>query len=251
MDRARFFDMVRNAPGPGRLTAGQVEGFETLIDAMEQAKWPLTWAAYGLATAWHETAFTMQPIAERGGESYFRQMYDITGKRPTLARQNGNINPGDGVKFRGRGYVQITWRNNYRRAGQKIGVDLERFPDMAMDARIAARIMVEGMAEGWFTGRANRHHLNGSVPDYVEARRIINGTDKAQLIAAHARTFARALDASGYDGEPDRRASGGPPEQPRPSPAPYPPPATLPLPEPPKGFWARFFAALGRRIKGT
>lgn len=248
MDRKRFFDAVRNAPFPGRLTVEQVDGLGTLLDAMQAAGWPVAWAAYGLATAYHETAATMQPISERGGDAYFRRMYDIAGQRPDLARRNGNIHPGDGVKFRGRGYVQLTWRANYRRAGQKLGVDLERRPDMAMDPAIAARVLIEGMAEGWFTGKANRHYLNGPVPDYVGARRIINGTDKANLIAGHARAFERALDLAGY-------APGGQPvERPQRPALPVPPPPDIPAPEPPQpargGFWSRFLAALSRRMKG-
>lgn len=198
MNRRAFFDAIRNAPFPGALTAKQVDGIGPLIDAMEDAGWPLAWAAYGLATAYHETAATMQPISERGGDAYFRRMYDITGSRPALARSMGNIFPGDGVRYRGRGHVQLTWRDNYRKAGKKIGIDLEGKPDLALDPAVSARVLVEGMQAGWFTGRKNADYLNGPKPDYVNARRIINGTDKAALIASHARAFETALRAGGY-----------------------------------------------------
>ncbi len=175
-----FFDVVREKMGP--LKPPQVEGFNVLLVAMRH--WPVTWVAYGLATALHETARTMQPIKEYGGDAYFRQMYDINGNRPTKARELGNLLPGDGVKYAGRGYVQLTGRTNYERYG------IAHTPDDALKPDIAATILIDGMEKGRFTGKKLADYLPG---DYVNARRIINGTDKAADIAAWAKTFERAL----------------------------------------------------------
>ena len=148
--------------------------------------------AYCLATAFHETAQTLLPIREMGGDAYLRRMYDPQGDRPATAKVLGNTVPGDGVKFCGRGYVQLTGRTNYRRATGKLQnggyldrpLDLTVTPDMAMTPDIAAAIMFLGMSEGWFTGKKLSHYCGAGLPgDPVNARRIINGTDKASSIA--------------------------------------------------------------------
>ena len=74
-DPARFFAGVRKRFG--RLSQGQVDGFNTLLTALSD--WPVSWVAYALATTWHETAMTMQPVKENGGSAYFRRMHDIEG----------------------------------------------------------------------------------------------------------------------------------------------------------------------------
>lgn len=171
----------------GSLTQGQVDGFNAILEAL--SSWPVSWVSYALATAYHETAATMQPIKEKGGEAYFKRMYDIEGERPAKARELGNLNPGDGAKYAGRGYVQLTGKKNYARYG------LDTKPDEAMRPDIAARIMKQGMESGAFTGKKLSDYLPG---DYVEARRIINGTDKAHKIAGYARSFEDALIAGGW-----------------------------------------------------
>ncbi len=149
----------------------------------------MSWVAYALATAWHETAHSMQPIKEFGGPTYFKRMYDSEGQKPQLAKRLGNIHPGDGVKFAGRGYVQLTGRDNYERYG------IADRPDDAMKPDVAARILRDGMEHGRFTGKKLADYLPG---DYVGARRIINGTDKAHEIAGHAHAFETALIAGGW-----------------------------------------------------
>lgn len=180
-----FFDEVRIDHGP--LKVAQVEGFNALLRAMES--WPVSWVAYGLATAWHETAATMQPIKERGGAAYFKKLYDIQGQNPALAKRLGNTQPGDGVKYAGRGYVQLTGRANYAKYG------IEATPDDAMKPEVAARILVDGMTKGRFTGKKLSDYLPG---DYANARRIINGLDRAAHIAKLAEGFEEALTAGGW-----------------------------------------------------
>lgn len=197
-NEAAFYKRVRAVMGA--LSQSQVDGFGAVLKACERA--PLSHAAYMLATAWHETAKTMQPIKENGGAAYFTRLYDVMGERRKMAFDHGNICAGDGPRYCGRGYVQLTWKNNYARAGQKVGVDLVADPDRAMEPAIAARIMREGMAEGWFTGKKLSHYLPSAgvstKAQYVEARRIINGTDKADLIEDYAQTFERALREGGW-----------------------------------------------------
>ncbi len=180
LDSARFFARVRLHFGP--LSQSQVDGFNAVLRAL--ADWPVSWKAYALATAWHETAKTMQPIKEMGGDAYFTRMYDPRGSRPHVAANLGNTKPGDGAKFAGRGYVQLTGRKNYARYG------IADRPDDAMKPDIAAAIMRDGMAQGIFTSKKLSDYLPG---DYLGARRIINGTDKAKEIAGYAAAFEGAL----------------------------------------------------------
>lgn len=180
------FDRIRPLFG-GRLTQAQVTGLNNILHATAQL--PAACRAYLLATAFHETARTMQPITERGTLSYFHRYEPDT----AIGRRLGNVRAGDGYLFRGRGYVQITGRANYANAGQKLGLDLVGNPDLALRGEIAADIMVRGAVEGWFTGRKLADYLDRSPPDYVNARRVINGTDRASQIAGYARNFEAAL----------------------------------------------------------
>lgn len=200
MDAAAFFDHLRARPMMGPvLSADEVSGCERLLAACGAAGWGVAWTAYALATAWHETAHSMQPVRERGGPAYFRRMYDIEGARPKKARELGNLTPGDGERFCGRGYVQLTGRANYATLGKLIGVDLVGHPDRAMDPDIAAKITVMGMGRGLFTGRRLGDVLpagrDATRAEFVAARRIINGRDCDAQIAAYALDFQAALRA--------------------------------------------------------
>jgi putative chitinase len=189
-----FFDHLRAGLLGPTLSAEEVDGCNKILAAMDGS--PLAWTAYALATAYHETASTMQPIKEYGGPTYFTRMYDVTGARPQLALKYGNTCAGDGPRYCGRGYVQLTWKVNYETASAKCGCDLVANPDRAMEPAIAAKVMRHGMTEGWFTGKKLSDYL-GAKTDYVNARRIINGTDKAQTIAGYAQKFEAALKAGG------------------------------------------------------
>lgn len=146
--------------------------------------------AYLLATTYHETARTMQPIYEYGGVRYFDK-YD-TGK---LAATLGNSpeKDGDGYLYRGRGYVQLTGRRNYLKAGKALGYDLVKTPDLALDPNIATQILVKGCMEGWFTAKKLDTYVNEAKTDFVNARRVVNGLDDAKLIAGYAEEFLKIL----------------------------------------------------------
>lgn len=194
-----FYDFLRQDSmlGP-ELSNSEVEGLQAIVTACSLAFWPLAWTAYALATAYHETAHTLQPISEYGGIKYFTRMYDPLGERPTLSKKMGNTSSGDGPKYKGRGYVQLTWKNNYAKAAKIVGIDLITNPDLAMRADIAAKIMISGMSEGWFTGKScssylPKANLVATKDQFIQARKIINGSDKADLIANYAIKFQKAL----------------------------------------------------------
>lgn len=236
IDRAIFFARVRAAFGP--LSQPQVDGFTTILNVWQgryAARTPLTQLAYVLATSWHETAAQMQPIKEYGNTDYFIRMYDVRGNRPGLARSMGNREPGDGPRYCGRGFVQLTWKVNYAKATDKLrdmGIlsvfdSLVQTPDLAMRMDIAAAILFEGMEDGWFTGRTMDALIDAKVDgdefaDFVKARAVINGRDRDELIAGYARKFLAALTAA-------EKPAGGPAPSPAPS---SPPPSSQSPPAP-------------------
>jgi hypothetical protein len=201
IDRDVFFDAVRQKSFKGRLTQRQVDGLNAILDAWETAHAgkDLRWLAYALATTHHETGARMQPVHERGGKRYFFKMYDIGGRRPAKARELGNINPGDGARFHGRGYVQLTGRNNYAKMQRRFRTDLtssDKAADRVLDPGLAAEIMFHGMENGVFTGKSFADYFTDKRSDWVRARAIINPGDKAKLVAGYARDYFDALKAA-------------------------------------------------------
>lgn len=198
INRRFFFARVRAALFGGSLTRTQTDGMTFILDVWEQhhAEKDDRWLAYALATAYHEVDKTMRPIHEYGGRDYFMRMYDRTGGRPAKARELGNSEVGDGALFHGRGFVQLTGRRNYAAMGRAFGVDLtssEAAADRVLDRSLAARILFKGMEEGTFTGRKFADYFNPTTENWVNARRIINGLDKAQVISGYGREFYSAV----------------------------------------------------------
>jgi putative chitinase len=188
-DRDKFFAAYRMQFGP--IGQSQVDGLNALLDAIE-ADTALTdyrHAAYMLATTKHECADTWQPIVERGPRSYFDKYEPGT----KIGRNLGNTQPGDGYRYRGRGYVQITGRPNYQKMGEVLEIDLPGQPEHALHPPHAYRIMAHGFRHGTFTGKKINDYISPMGKDYRNARKCINGLDKADLIASYAVKFDRIL----------------------------------------------------------
>jgi putative chitinase len=200
INRKFFFDQCRQTLFTGKLSQGQVGGLTFILDVWEAASANKDdrWLAYALATAYHETAFTMQPIRERGGPDYYTRMYDPNSSVPrqaALAKRMG-AQPGDGPIFYGRGFVQLTWRVNYAKMGSAFKVDLTtdaNAADRVLEPGLAAKIMFEGMEDGTFTGKKLADYFNPTVEDWTNARRIINGNDCDEAIAVYAKKFYAAI----------------------------------------------------------
>lgn len=195
-----FFDQCRQTLFTGKLSQGQVGGLTFILNVWEtaHAKKDDRWLAYALGTAYHETAFTMQPIRERGGRDYFTRMYDPNSALPNRAKLATSMGalPGDGPVFFGRGYVQLTWRSNYAKMGKAFGVDLTAdaaAADRVLQPELAAKIMFKGMEEGMFTGKKFADFFNAGTEDWKNARKIINGLDCAENIAMYAKKFYSAI----------------------------------------------------------
>lgn len=168
----------------GRLRQSQVEGFEAILNFWEKEGYQdLRHLAYMLATAWHETARTMQAIEEYG---------------KGRGRRYGRLDPVTGEVYYGRGLVQLTWDYNYKKMGKILNRPLYQNPSLALNLAVAVEIMFEGMLtrksfKGDFTGKALENYFNKKTNDPIGARRIINGTDKARLIAGYHEKFLEAL----------------------------------------------------------
>lgn len=231
-DGAAFFDQARTDLFGGTLSQLQVDGINAILAA---------WAtdgdgdkrklAYVLATAKHETANTMRPVTEYGSDAYLRA-------KPYWP-------------FVGRGFAQLTWRDNYAKASSKLGLPmllssppqayLVAHPEKALEPGIAAKILVRGMSEGWFTGKKLSDYI-GVGCDFVKARAIVNGSDRAALIAIYANAFLRALSKVGVPkATPTAPAQPFPP---LPRPAPIPTPAAPPRPS----LWAAIIALFKRKL---
>lgn len=203
MNRKVFFAAVRDAPFGGFLTSGQVDGLTKILDEWDRrALTDIRWLAYVLATTFHETGRKMQPIPEGGGDTYLRaKSY---------------------YPWYGRGLIQCTWQANFAKFGCTN-------PDEMLQWPMALKALFDGMIKGMFTGSALPHWFSPTVDDPVNARRIVNGTDKAQTIAGYHREFLAAIKAA------------------KAAPAPAPvkqviiPPVITPAPKPKQGLWAWLF----------
>lgn len=215
-DYGAFYDFIRGKKMFGAtLEDDEWKGCEEIIRAFAMNGSPVADCAYGLATAYLETRMTMQPVRESfwlskgAAERYATKMYDIRGARPSKARELGNVNPGDGAKFMGRGYPQVTGRTNYVRADKEcaaIGLtepgEILADPDLLLRPDIAAYVMVKGMTDGWFTGSKLSDDLPRSgaatFTQFEKSRDIINGRDRDDEIARFAIDFQTALLQAGY-----------------------------------------------------
>lgn len=195
INRKFLFDFARLQLFSGSLTQKQVDGINAILDYWEgnHAGKDDRMLAYLLGTAYHETDRKMQPIREYGSTAYFNRRYGPEGVNPRLARQLGNTEVGDGARYCGRGFVQLTGRRNYADWSRRLGRDLVANPDWAMELDTSARILIDGALLGTFTGRRLGQYFNGALADWRNARRVINGTDRADLIAGHAKSFYAAI----------------------------------------------------------
>ena len=196
-DRKVFFDAVRISVFGGHLAQSQVDGLERLLGVWEQyyRDWDMRELAYDLGTTAHETALTMMPIYERGEISYFDK-YEPGTRRGNLL---GNTIVGDGYLFRGGGDVQNTGRGNAARATNRLNdaydlnVDLVANPEMRIDPIVSAHSLFLGNHEGWWTGKKLPNYAGYGYWHMKNARRVVNGTDRWELVGEFAGKFLDAL----------------------------------------------------------
>ena len=128
-------------PGSSGGGGGGTYGESSLISAMDNG---------GITDKTERAMFLAQMKHESGNFKYDEEI--ASGKDYEGRKDLGNVNPGDGVRYKGRGYIQLTGRANYRTYGNKIGVDLENNPDLAKRPDIAAAI-----ALAYWNSRVNKN----------------------------------------------------------------------------------------------
>lgn len=179
----KFFNLYRGQFG--KITVSQVTPMEKFFSLLLiDPQLSLTQKAYVAATVYHETAYTFKPLREygRGGNKVYAKVDRVTGH-----------------KYYGRGFVQLTWADNYKTMGKKLGVDLYRNPDLALDFDIAYKVLIRGMMDGDFNGKGHglAYYVNDTRVNYKEARRTVNIMDRATLIEGYARKFEFILRSMG------------------------------------------------------
>ncbi len=158
----------------------QVDNINLIIEKCNKYELTAVQTAYVLATAYHEgynpsvANSRITSIREFGGAKYL---------------QSKKYYP-----YYGRGFVQLTWYDNYKKESDRLGVDFVHNPDYVLEEEHAADILVHGMTHGRFTGKRLDQYINDKKKDYIGARRIINGTDKKELIAGYAMKFEKCID---------------------------------------------------------
>lgn len=207
MNRRQFYQGYRKE-FENKLTQGQVNGFEAVFDYWE-GLFPdvintdffqpvlTNQLAYVLSTIYHETGKTMEPVREgfaKSDEQAIRivtRMYEQGRIKFNYAAPAGPYR----LSYFGRGLIQLTWWANYQRVGEAIGLGdaLEKNPSLALDLNISVKIAIEGMGEGLFTGKKLDDYINHRGTDYINARRIVNGLDRASLIAGYAQRFEKII----------------------------------------------------------
>lgn len=189
-----------------KFNQSQVDGMYHVLDACNRARLSPQHTAYILATAWHETAHRMQPIAEIGkGKGKRYGTWYKNSKGVVYGIRNGSKPPYPVYLhseyphlYYGRGYPQLTWLDNYLRAGKELGVDFANNPELANAPNHSADILVKGSMQGWFTTRSIPDKIKyGHFSEFVAARSVINGSDRAKDIAEIAKNILNGLQLKG------------------------------------------------------
>ncbi|ASU34429.1 hypothetical protein [Mucilaginibacter xinganensis] len=171
MDTTHLFNSLRKLSGS--LSQIQVDSVNAILSACNKhLVTDSNQIAYILATAYHEAR--LKPVREVGlGRGH---PYGVPDKETNQT-------------YYGRGFCQITWKGNYQTFAKLLNIDLVHNPDLAMQPESAAEIIVIGMKNGLFTGKKLSNYFTATINDPINARRIINGTDKAELISTYYKTI--------------------------------------------------------------
>lgn len=175
MNTTELFNSLRKLNGS--LSQIQVDSVNAILEACALYKVTSDMhISYILATAYHESRF--KPVREIGlghGRPY--------GVADQITHQT----------YYGRGFVQLTWKSNYQTFAKLLNLSLVENPDLAMQIDCAAEIIVVGMKNGIFTGKKLSNYFTGVTNDPVNARRIVNGSDKAELISGYYKTILAGI----------------------------------------------------------
>lgn len=182
----------------GSLSQEAVDNINLIVETCEKYELSYPQASYVLATVAWETARTFKPIEEYGkgkNRKYGTIYTNIKGVKYGIAGSGGDTYLYSDYPhlYYGRGFSQLTHWVNYKFAGEQLDIDLINNPDLALEPKYAAEILVNGSISGWFTSKKLSDYINDKKKDYINARRVINSLDKAKQIADIAVVMERAL----------------------------------------------------------
>jgi len=199
INRDFFFDHIRESLFKGSLRQSQLDGMIAILDKWEaeSSTDDDRWLAYMLGTTHHETGRTMQPVRETFAvtdDDAIRRLEKAwgAGKLPWVKTPYWRRDA-DGKSWFGRGFVQLTHKTNYQKLSTAIDVDLITDPDQAMDLDTALKVLFVGMRQALFTTAKLSDFFNVSKENWVQARKIINGLESADLVASYAKTYYAAI----------------------------------------------------------
>lgn len=199
INRTFFFDHIRTVLFDGSLKQSQVDGLTAILDKWEgeMPKDDDRWLAYMLGTAHHETGRTMQAVRETFASTDDRAITILekafkAGKLPWVSTPYWRKDS-KGRSWLGRGLVQLTHKSNYEKMAKETGIDLVGDPSQAMNLGVAVEIMFKGMIKGSFTGKKLSDFFSATKEDWRGGRKIINGTEKADLVASYAKNYYGAI----------------------------------------------------------
>ena len=180
INRQTFYTKVKASLFGGSLSSAQLDSIESILNECEtQGVDDKRQIAYIYATAYHEAynprhpETRLTPMIEFGGEKYLKSK--------------------EYYPYYGMGFSQLTWLANYQKEGNRLGLDLINHPNLILDTNIAANSHVYCMVHGSYTGKKISDYITGEKCDFKGARRIVNGTDQAELIARYAQFFLAAM----------------------------------------------------------
>jgi hypothetical protein len=234
MNKPAFYAALRKSKAVfgTSLSQAQVQGIEGILTAFAAVgDGRATTLAYALATAYHETGRRMVPVREgfattdAGARRAVNALAKRRGPNSAVAKY-AQPQPPYGHVYYGRGHVQLTWLDNYRKSSKDAGGDLVKDPDLMLDPVVSARVLVKGLLDGRWNGQRKgvAHYL---PHDLVQARRTVNVLDKAQEIAGYYRAFLAAIESADWGARevyPPARVIASLPDNPTPAPS--------------GGFWA-------------
>ena len=196
LKRKRFYDTFRVKFHP-TLTQSQVDGYNAILDYWETASLDdLRWLAYVLASVYHETGQTILPVrdgfakTDEGAIKAVTRLYDQGKLRYNYAKPDAN-----GNSYFGRGLVPLTQADNYKRMGEALGMGTQLYdtPSLVLDLDISVKVLFQGMIDGLLTGHRLADYFTVTKTDWQQARKIVNGMNRADRIADYARRFQACL----------------------------------------------------------
>jgi len=192
VDRDRFFPSARIKVFGGSMSQGQVDGINNILNTWEAISTSndVRWLANTLGQCMWESARTFQPV---------REAFYLGEPAAEEYRKRLRYYP-----YYGRGLIQITWEENYKKFSSIVGVDLVQNPDAALEPHTSAKIAVIGMEYGSFTGQGLANFFSADKDDPLHARTIVNGMDHAFEIEQLHVGFLESLKAGWPGIAPDR-----------------------------------------------